>query len=220
MRGAEQDEQHGAEQHAAIELVDLPLDLLLPQRQRHGDDRARASPSRTGAAASRYCRVAEPARRRRSVGSRSSSDRAVDLARRARRQQAATRTGRARSSPAGPCSIEQVDVLVDDAAHRAPSRRRSARSRSLRSRRCWLTTVLDEALRGGRRAQRALFEAFAQLRRRSRRASRTRARAPARPRRDEREEQLAVEARADLAQQRAAGHGVAARRPGPAGRGR
>ena len=39
MTAPSDDEEHRREQHAAIELVDLRFDLLLPQRQRHGEDR-------------------------------------------------------------------------------------------------------------------------------------------------------------------------------------
>ena len=37
-RGAEQDEDDGAEDDLAIELVDLPLEELLAERERHGHD--------------------------------------------------------------------------------------------------------------------------------------------------------------------------------------
>ena len=37
--GAAEDEEQRGQQHAAIERVDLRLDLLLPRRQRHGQNR-------------------------------------------------------------------------------------------------------------------------------------------------------------------------------------
>ena len=39
MHRAQHDEEHGRQQHAAIELVNLRLDFLLPQRQRNREDR-------------------------------------------------------------------------------------------------------------------------------------------------------------------------------------
>ena len=53
--GAEQDEEERREMDAAIEIVDLPLDFLLPEGQRHGQDTASRPTAqlRTGVAASR-----------------------------------------------------------------------------------------------------------------------------------------------------------------------
>ncbi len=53
-RGAEQDEAEHREVHAAIEIVDLALDVALPQRRRHGQDPLAGLPVRTGVAAIRY----------------------------------------------------------------------------------------------------------------------------------------------------------------------
>ena len=64
-RGAEQDEAHRGQQHAPIEGVDLALGLLLPQRERHGHDRARLRP-RAPARPRSGRRSGRPAPRRRS----------------------------------------------------------------------------------------------------------------------------------------------------------
>ena len=52
--GAEQDEEQRREVHAAIELVDLALDFVLPERERHGQDRVAPAGRGPGAAASMY----------------------------------------------------------------------------------------------------------------------------------------------------------------------
>ena len=43
MRGAEQHDEHRAEDDLPIELVDLPIELLLPERQRDDDDAVAAA---------------------------------------------------------------------------------------------------------------------------------------------------------------------------------
>ncbi len=111
-RGAEQAEEHEAGQHATIELVDLLLDLLLPVRHRHGDDAFAAA----GAHRRRRQLVGKIADLLLADVGRQSveQDRAIDVARRARRQQlrreqiACARRLQARA-------IEQVHVLVDRA---------------------------------------------------------------------------------------------------------
>ena len=52
--GAEQDEEQRGEVNAAIEIVDLALDVALPVGERHGQDRVLRPPARTGAAAIVY----------------------------------------------------------------------------------------------------------------------------------------------------------------------
>ena len=52
--GPEQDEGQEREQDAAVQVVDLALDRLLPQRQRHGEQRRSAPAICTGAAATMY----------------------------------------------------------------------------------------------------------------------------------------------------------------------
>ena len=58
--GAGQDEEQRRQQHAAIERVDLRVDVRWRERERHGQDRRRRVPSRTGAAATQVLEVADP----------------------------------------------------------------------------------------------------------------------------------------------------------------
>ena len=121
----EQHDEHRADEHAAVELVDLALDLALA--------RARAARS-----ARRRGRAPAPAPPRRDTGtspSRSSRDerrqpierdRAVHRGRRARRAADPSRTGRAGSSRRSSRSLEQVHVLIDhlpDPDHHVVGRR-------------------------------------------------------------------------------------------------
>ena len=202
-RGAEQAEQHDAGQHAAIELVDLLFDLLLPVGERHGDDAFAAA----GAHGRRRQLIGEVAdllladERRQPI----EQDRSVDVARRARREQLrreeVARAGRLQARP-----VEQVDVLVDGAAdehHDLIVDRVERRGAALLQRR----VVLDQALRRGDGSRGRLLGAGEELRRdvgpREDREDEDR-HDRARP---ERQEQLAVEAGSHFAQQRAAARG-------------
>ena len=204
-RGAEQAEQHEPGQHAPIELVDLLLDLLPPVGHRHGDDPV--APARAHR------------RRRQLIGKIADlfltdigrqpiqQNRAVDVAGRARREQL-RREQIARAGRLQPRPVEQIDVLVDgapDQHHDLIVDRVERGGAALLERR----VVLDQTLRRGDRARRRLRGAVEQLRRHvgadeDREDEHRHHRA-----RPEREEQLAVEAGTDLAQQRAA----ARRRP-------
>ncbi len=108
--GAEQHEKHGGEHHAAIELVDLLLDLLLAQGLRNGDDALAAA----GAHRRRGNQVPHPAhfllgdKGRQAVH----DDASIDLSRGARGEQSGrvqVALARRLKARAG----EQIDVLVD-----------------------------------------------------------------------------------------------------------
>ena len=118
-RRAQQDEQQRGQHDPPVQLVDLALDLLLAQGERHGEDRVRGRTARTGAAATMK-RKSPTCSSVITVGRRSSSDRAVDVGRRARRQQArGEQVALARGQQ--PRAAEDVDVLPDDAAQRRSS---------------------------------------------------------------------------------------------------
>ena len=111
--GAEQHHEHRAEDHLPVELVDLAIELLLAERQRHDDDAVAAS----GAHRRRRDAVRE-------VGDLLDADEhrqpvedhvPVRRARRAHRQQA-RREQIALARRFEPRTIEEVDVLVDGAA--------------------------------------------------------------------------------------------------------
>ena len=103
----------GGEQHAAIEFLDLRLDLLLPRGQRHRQDGvARLDPHRRRGdeVLDRPHRLAADERRL-----PLEQDGAVHLARRARRQQArGKQVALARRQQVR--AVEDVDVLRDHAA--------------------------------------------------------------------------------------------------------
>ncbi len=129
----------------------------------------------------------------------------IHVARRARRQQV-RREEVALAGRLQPRAIEQVDVLIDGPAH---EHHELIVDRLQRIRPALLQrgVVFDEPLRDGRRLDRRLFDAGAELireigPRRERQHDDRHDR-----RRDEGDEQLAVEARSDLAQQRAAARG-------------
>ena len=199
-RGAEQDEEQRREVDAAIELVDLALDLLLARGQRHRQDavaaggahRRRGDHVGNGADLILVDEARQPLQH----------DRAIDVVRRSRRQEARReQIALARGDELG--AVEDVDVLVDDLAdphHHVVVDRADALGAAAQQR----IGFLDDALRDGRRPRRLGLDVGAQQvgevgadheREDQHRDDR---------RGDEREEQLAVEAGADLAQQRAA----------------
>ena len=201
--GAEQAEQHRGEQHAAIELVDLALDLHLPERERHGDDAfASARAHWSGSKQIRdLARVFLADKGRQPI----EHDLPVHIARRARREKPRGKeVGLARGLQSG--AVEEVDVLIDGAAdehHDLIVEGAERAGAALLERR----VVFDEPLRHRRGFRGRLIDARAKL--------------PGEvgPRRDgenddgddgpghEGEEQLPVEARPNLAQQRAAAGG-------------
>ena len=160
-RGAEQAEQHEAAEHAAIELVDLLFDLLLPVRHRYSDDQFPAARAhRRGRELVRQIADLFQADEGRQP---IEQDRAIDVARRARRQHLRGKeipgAGRLQARP-----VEQVHVLVDRAAHQHQDLivdRVERRGAPLLQRR----VVLDQALRRGHGTGRGLGRAVEQLRR-------------------------------------------------------
>ena len=156
--GAEQDEEQRREVDAAIELVDLALDLALAVGERHGQDRVAAA----GADRRRRDHVRERADLILVDEARQplQHDRAVDIVGRARRQEArGEQVALARREQLG--AREDVDVLIDhlaDPDHHVVADRRRRRRVAAQER----VRLLDHPLRDRRRARRF------RLRRRSR----------------------------------------------------
>ncbi len=204
MRGAEQDEEQRGEVNAAIEVVDLALDLALAGGQRHGQDAiALAGPDRRGGD---HVRDGADLILVDEAGQPLQHDRAVDVVRRARRQEpggeqiALARREQLRA-------VEDVDVLIDhlaDPHHHVVAARRDLFVAATPER----VGFLDDALRHGGGARRFRLHRIAQ----QIREIGTDHEGQRQDRDDggehEREEQLAVEAGADLAQQRAADAGA------------
>ena len=151
--GAEQDEEQRRQVDAAIELVDLALDLALPVGERHGQDRRSRPPARTGAAAIMYGNVADAilADEARQPLQR---DRAIDVVGRPGRQQPGReQVALARRDELG--AVEDVDVLIDhlaDPDHHVVARRREPFGAAAQQR----VRLLDDALRdrcGARRLE-------------------------------------------------------------------
>ncbi len=133
-RRADEDEQHRREDDAAVEVVDLALDLLLPEGERHGEDRiAPACADRGG----RH-HVAEAAHLflGDDGGQAVEGDGAIDVRGRARGQQARGEQVPLARRLSASGAAEEVDVLADDAAqpdHRVVVERRlRARGRAAR----------------------------------------------------------------------------------------
>ena len=206
--GAEQDEEQRGEVDAAIEVVDLALHFVLPEGQRHRQHR-RCRPRSADRRRGEHVRHVADAILGDEAGQPLQHDGAIDLVRRARRQQAR----REQIALAGRRELGvdvDVDVLVDqladphhdvvaDSVHRlgaAPQQR---------------VRLLDDALRHGRGARRLVLDVGDEQ------AGEVRADHEGEDehrddrRQHEREEQLAVEAGADLAQQRRARSAAAPR---------
>ena len=204
-RRAEEAEEQRTREHAPVELVNLLLDVQLLGRERDGDDalaatggdRRRREPKRHGA----DLFVADEGRQP------VEHDASIDVARRAHREQPRRKeiacAGRLQA-----IAIEQVDVFVDgapDEHHDLIVDRRQRAGAALLQRR----VILDQALRRRDGSCGRLVGAREQLvgeigpRRDGEDGHRHD------DRRDEREEQLQIEARSKFAQQRAS----ARRRP-------
>ena len=196
--------------HAAIEIVDLALDVALPQRRRHGQNPLLAS----GANRGRSDQIRHRAKLVFIDEARQplENDGAIDVVRRARRQQARReQIALARRNQVRP--VEDVHVLIDDLAdpdHHVIlgflSTIRPAAEESVR--------LFDDALRDRRRARRFALNILAQeigevgadhQRQYQYRNDRGE---------DERQEQLAVKARANLTQQCAPDTRTLAAHPG------
>ena len=113
-RRPEQDEAQHGEVDAAIEIVDLALDVPLAERRGHGQDALAVRSVRTGVAAIRYG-VEPKTSSATKLGSRSQHDGAIDGVRRSRRQQARREEIElARGDELR--AVEDVDVLIDHLA--------------------------------------------------------------------------------------------------------
>ena len=157
-RGAEQDEAHHRQVDAAVEVVALARDLLLPRRQRHRQDRVAAAGAhrrrrnqiRHGAELILVDEARQPLQ----------LDRAIDVVRRARRQEARREEiALARRDELG--AVENVDVLIDDLAdphHHVVVERTDAFGAAAQQR----VGFLDDALGDGRRPRRLGLDAVAQ----------------------------------------------------------
>ena len=111
--GAAEDEEQRAEEHAAVERVDLRLDLALPRRQRHGEDAPRSC-GRSAAWPRRGTRSRRSARAR--PWPPRSAARAHGRRRRGVRVGSRPDANRLRSLVASSRGAgEDVDVLVDQA---------------------------------------------------------------------------------------------------------
>ena len=195
--GAEQTEQYGGEQDTMIQLIDLLFDLLLPQRQRHGDDpfASAGTNRRRGQTVPEIALVFFGDKRRQPV----ERDRAVHVGRRAHRQQPRLEEiALARGLEAG--AIVQIDILVDRPTNKnhdlIVDRLESTRPALLKR-----GVVFDEALRDGCRACGRVVDTGPQLGRKVC-ASRDRQDDDRDNRaRDEGIDQLAVEARSKFAKQ-------------------
>ena len=205
--GAEQDEHQRGELQAAIEIVDLALHFVLAERQRHRQYRvARSGPDRRRG--EHVGHVADAVLGD-DAGQALQHDGAVDRLRRARRQQ----TRREEVAFAGRRqhrAVEDVDVLVDQLAD--PHHQIVAEGDHAFGAR-ELLGVLDDALRHRRGPRRLALDVGQQQPgevgtdeegERQHRHDRGE---------HEGQEQLAVEAGADFAQQRSAGLRTAARQP-------
>ncbi len=201
MTAAEHDEQHGGEQHAAIELVDLRVDLLLAQRQRHRQNRfAILNPHRRGGDEVRVGADRFAGHERRPA---LEQDGAIDVALGARRQEA-RREQVALARREQPRAVEDVDVLRDDSTqpdHQVVVDRRGRGAVGGFER----ADVLDDAAGGGGRACGLHLEVGLHQVRDVGAGDERKGEHRHDGRGDKRDEQLAVEAGAHLAQQLAAG---------------
>ena len=191
-------------------VVDLPLDLQLPQRQRHRDDALAAAGAdrRGGLHVARVGELFDADEGRQPI----EHDPPVDPAGRPRRQQPRReQVALARRLEARP--LEQVHVLVDGAADEhhdlVVDGRQPGRAALLQG-----GVVLDEPLRDGGRPGGRVLDAGPGLRREVRPHGEREDRDGHHGPRDVREEQLAVEARPELAEQRAAARRRGRRRSG------
>ena len=193
--GAAEDEQQRGEQHPSIQRVDLLLDLPLPRGQRHGEDAQLPDGQRRRGDQILECADALSRDERRFVAQAKG---AVDLGRRARRQQAG-REQIALARGEQPRAHEDVHVLIDQPAD--PDHQVVVDAQAL-LRGAWRHEVLDHAAGRRRGAHGLLLDVRVHLPGDVVARDQHERHDGHEDRRDEREEQLAVEAGADLAQQR------------------